>query len=31
MGTPTARRAIVNYGHPFDRPLTAADKIVDLW
>lgn len=29
-GEPSGRRAIVNYGHPDDRPPAAADKIVDL-
>jgi uncharacterized GH25 family protein len=29
-GGATARRVVVNYGHPRDRPPTAADKILDL-
>jgi uncharacterized GH25 family protein len=29
-GAGAVRRAVVNYGHPFDRPPTVADKIVDL-
>jgi uncharacterized GH25 family protein len=29
-GEPAARRAIVNYGHPDDRPPALADKVVDL-
>ena len=29
-GREAARRVIVNYGHPRDRPPTAADKILDL-
>ena len=29
-GGANARRVIVNYGHPRDRPPTAADKILDL-
>lgn len=29
-GTASARRAIVNYGHPDDRPPAFADKVVDL-
>jgi nickel transport protein len=28
--TAAARRAVVNYGHPSDRPPPAADKVVDL-
>ena len=30
IGTAAARRAAVNYGHPYDRPPTVADKIVDF-
>ena len=30
-GPAGARRAIVNYGHPHDRPPTVADKILDLF
>jgi nickel transport protein len=29
-GEAAARRAIVNYGHPDDRPPASADKVVDL-
>jgi hypothetical protein len=29
-GGANARRVVVNYGHPRDRPPTAADKILDL-
>ena len=29
-GPSSARRVIVNYGHPNDRPPTAADKMLDL-
>ena len=29
-GPPAARRAIVNYGHPDDRPPAVADKVLDL-
>ena len=29
-GGAKARRVVVNYGHPRDRPPTAADKILDL-
>jgi len=29
-GPPSARRAIVNYGHPHDRPPAVADKVLDL-
>ncbi len=29
-GKPASRRAIVNYGHPGDRPPAFADKVVDL-
>jgi uncharacterized GH25 family protein len=29
-GGSNARRVVVNYGHPRDRPPTAADKILDL-
>jgi uncharacterized GH25 family protein len=29
-GEPSSRRAIVNYGHPDDRPPAFADKVVDL-
>jgi len=25
------RRAVVNYGHPYDRPPTVADKIIDIF
>lgn len=30
-GPASARRAIVNYGHPDDRPPAFADKVVDLF
>jgi nickel transport protein len=30
-GPADARRAIVNYGHPYDRPPTVADKIIDIF
>lgn len=30
-GPATARRVIVNYGHPDDRPPAFADKVVDLF
>lgn len=30
-GTPAARRAVVNYGHPDDREPTVADKIIDIF
>ena len=30
-GPSDARRAVVNYGHPFDRPPTVADKIIDIF
>ncbi len=30
-GPADARRAVVNYGHPFDRPPTVADKIIDIF
>jgi len=30
-GPPHARRAVINYGHPFDRPPTVADKIIDIF
>lgn len=29
-GKPASRRAIINYGHPGDRPPAFADKVVDL-
>jgi nickel transport protein len=29
-GPPTARRVIVNYGHPGDRPPAVPDKVLDL-
>jgi nickel transport protein len=29
-GEPASRRAIVNYGHPDDRPPAFADKVVDI-
>jgi len=29
-GSGQRRRVIVNYGHPNDRPPTAADKMLDL-
>jgi nickel transport protein len=30
-GPADARRAIINYGHPYDRPPTVADKIIDIF
>jgi nickel transport protein len=30
-GPASARRAVVNYGHPHDRPPTVADKIIDVF
>ncbi len=30
-GPANARRAVVNYGHPYDRPPTVADKIIDIF
>ncbi len=30
-GPAAARRAVVNYGHPYDRPPTVADKIIDIF
>jgi nickel transport protein len=30
-GPPDGRRAIINYGHPHDRPPTVADKIIDIF
>lgn len=30
-GSANARRAVVNYGHPDDRPPAFADKVVDLF
>jgi len=30
-GPADARRAIVNYGHPYDRSPTVADKIIDIF
>jgi len=30
-GPPNARRAVVNYGHPHDRPPAVADKIIDIF
>jgi nickel transport protein len=30
IGTAAARRAVVNYGHPYDRPPTVAGKIIDF-
>ena len=30
-GPATARRAVINYGHPYDRPPTVADKIIDIF
>jgi nickel transport protein len=30
-GPAGARRAVVNYGHPHDRPPTVADKIIDIF
>jgi uncharacterized GH25 family protein len=29
-GSASSRRVVVNYGHPRDRPPTAADKLLDL-
>jgi nickel transport protein len=31
VGPTNARRAIINYGHPHDRPPTVADKIIDIF
>jgi nickel transport protein len=31
IGPAEARRAVVNYGHPHDRPPTVADKIIDIF
>jgi nickel transport protein len=30
-GPADARRAVINYGHPYDRPPTVADKIIDIF
>jgi uncharacterized GH25 family protein len=30
-GPDSARRAVINYGHPYDRPPTVADKIIDIF
>jgi nickel transport protein len=30
-GPAAARRAIINYGHPYDRAPTVADKIIDIF
>lgn len=30
-GPASARRAVINYGHPYDRPPTVADKIIDIF
>lgn len=30
-GPARARRAVINYGHPHDRPPTVADKIIDIF
>jgi nickel transport protein len=30
-GPASARRAVINYGHPHDRPPTVADKIIDIF
>lgn len=30
-GPAAARRAVINYGHPYDRDPTVADKIIDIF
>lgn len=30
-GPADARRAVINYGHPYDRPPTVADKVIDIF
>ncbi|MGP0088237.1 MAG: DUF4198 domain-containing protein [Steroidobacteraceae bacterium] len=30
-GPADARRAVINYGHPYDRPPAVADKIIDIF